>query len=91
MTRTKREHQEIHTRMLQMSTEQSSTSKKSRRITSIGYTSRTMARNQHRYYRTSTKVKWDGHYRGHCQLIYKDDLTKGNNNEYIIGRNCKNL
>ena len=91
MARIKRRCQEIHTRMLQMLTEQSSTSKESRRITSIGYISRAMARNQHQYYRTSTKVKWNECYHGHHRLIYKDDLIKGNNNEYLIERNSENI
>jgi len=47
VARTKRGYQEIYTRMFQMLAEQSSTSKEGRRITSIGYTSRTMARNQY--------------------------------------------
>ncbi len=91
VARTKRGHQEICTRMLQMPTEQSLTLTESRRITSIGYTSRTIARNQHRSYWTSTKVKWDRCYRSHHRLIYKDNLIKGNDNEYIIERNSKNL
>ena len=77
--------------MLQMPTEQSSTSKESRRITSIVYTSRAMVRNQHQYYRTSIKVKWNGCYHSHHQLIYKDNLIKSNNNKYLIGRNSKNI
>ena len=77
--------------MFQMSTEQSSTSKEDRIITPIGHTSRTMARNQYRHYWTFTKVKRNGHYSGHCQPIYKDDLAKSNNDEYLIGRNSENL
>jgi len=47
VARTKRRCQEICTRMLQMPTEQSSISKESRRITSIGYTSRAIVGNQY--------------------------------------------
>ena len=74
-----------------MPAEQSSILKEGRRIIPIGYTSRTLARNQHQYHRTFTKVKWDECYSGYCRLIYKNDLAKGNNDEYLIGRNSKNL
>ena len=74
-----------------MPTEQSSSSKKSRRTTFIGYISRAMARNQHRYHRISTKVKWDRCYSSNYQPIYKDNLTKGNNDKYLIRKNSKNL
>jgi len=50
-----------------------------------------MAGDQHRHYWALTKIEWNGHYSGHCRPIHKDDLTKGNNNEYIIRMNCKNL
>ena len=91
MARTKGRHQEIHTRMSQMPTEQSSTPKEGRRTTPIGDSERIMARNQYQYHQTVTKVKWNGYYSGHCQPIHKDDQTKSNNNEHIIGRNCKDL
>ena len=74
-----------------MPTEQSSTPKEGRRTTPIGDSKRTMARNQYRYHRTVTKVKRNGHYSGHCQLIYKDDSAKSNNNKYLIRRNSENL
>ena len=50
-----------------------------------------MAGDQHRHHRALTKIKWNGCYSGHHRLIHKDDLTKDNNNKYIIGRNYKNL
>ena len=50
-----------------------------------------MAGNQYQHHRTFTKIEWDGHNSGHCRLIHEDDQTKGNNNKYIIGRNCKDL
>ena len=74
-----------------MPTEQSSTPKEGRRTTPIRDSKRTMARNQHRHHRTFTKVKWNECYSDYCQLIYKDNLDKSNNNEYLIGRNSKNL
>ena len=77
--------------MFQMLTEQSSTPKEGRRTTPIGDSKRTMARNQYRHHRTITKVKWNGHYSGHCQLIYKDNSAKSNNDKYLTGRNSKNL
>ena len=66
MAWTKRGHQEICTRMLQVPTEQGATLKEGRRTPSIGNTLRTIARNQHRHYWTITKVKWDGCNSGHC-------------------------
>ena len=45
VARTQRKHQEIHTRMLQVSTEQSSTLEETRRITSVGNSTRTMVGN----------------------------------------------
>ena len=83
--------QEICTRLLQMPAEQSSIPKEGRRTTPIGNTSRTMARDQHRYHQTFTKVKRDGCYSGYCQLIYENDLSEGNNDEYLVGRNSKDL
>ena len=74
-----------------MSTEQSSTPKEGKRTTSIGNSRRTMAGDQHRYHRTPTKIKWNGRNSGHCRPIYKDDQTKGNSNECIIGRDHQNL
>ena len=50
-----------------------------------------MVGDQYRHHQALAKIEWNGHYSGHCRLIHKDDPTKGNNNEYIIGRNCKNL
>ena len=74
-----------------MPIEQSSTPKEGRRTTSIGDSKKTMARDQHRYYRTSTKIKWDGYNSGYCRLIYKDNQIEGNNDKHIIRRNCKDL
>ena len=47
VARNQRRCQEIHSRMFQMLTEQSTTSKESGRITPIGNTTRTLAENQH--------------------------------------------
>ena len=91
MARTKGRCQEICTRMFQMPTEQSSTPKEGRRTIPIGDSKRTMARNQYRHHQTFTKVKRNERYSGHCQLIYKDDLAKSNNDKYLIGRNSENL
>jgi len=33
----------------------------------------------------------DGCDSGHCRPVHEDDLTKGDNNEHIIRRNCQNL
>ena len=74
-----------------MPIEQSSTPKEDRRTTSIRDSERTMARNQYQHYRTFTKIEWNECNSGHCRLVYEDDQTKGNNNEYIIRRNCKDL
>ena len=74
-----------------MPTEQSSTPKEGRRTTSIGDSERTMARDQYQHHRTLTKIKWNGRNCDHCGLIHEDDQTEGNNNEHIIGRNCKDL
>ena len=74
-----------------MPTEQSPTPKEDRRITSIRDSERTMARNQYRYHRILTKIEWNRHNSGYCRPIYKDNQTKSNNNEHIIGRNRKNL
>ena len=91
MAGTKGGCQEIHTRMLQMSAEQSSTPEKGRRTSSIGNTSRTMARNQYRYYRTITKVKRDGCDSRHCRLIHENDSFEDNNNKCFIGGSSKDL
>ena len=64
---------------------------KSRRIISIEYTSRTMARNQHRHYWTSTEIKWNRCYSSYCGPIHKDNSFEGNYNEYLIQRNSKDL
>ena len=77
--------------MLQMLTEQSPTPKEGRRTTSIENSRRTMAKDQHRHHKTLTKIKWNGHNSSHCRPIYKDDQTKGNNNECIIGRDRQDL
>ena len=74
-----------------MPTEQSPTPKEGRRITSIRNSERTIARDQHQHHRTLTKIEWNRCNSGHCRPIYKDNQTKNNNNEHIIGRNCKNL
>ena len=74
-----------------MPTEQSSIPKEGRRITSIWDSERTMARDQYWHHRTLIKIEWNGRNSGHCGLIHEDDQTKGNNNEHIIGRNCKDL
>ena len=74
-----------------MPTEQSTTQKEGRRTTSIGDTPRAMAGNQHRHHRIITKVKRNGHNSHHCQPIHKNDLFESNNNEYLIGRNSKDL
>ena len=74
-----------------MPTKQSSTPKEGRRITSTGNSARPMARNQYRHYWTLTQIEWNRYYSGHYGLIHKDDLTKGYNDKYIIGRNHKNL
>ena len=74
-----------------MPTEHSLTPKKGRRTTSIGNTPRTMAGNQHRHHQTFTKVKWNGCYSRHCQLIYENDVLESNTDEYFIGRNSKDL
>jgi len=44
VARTKRKHQEIHTRMFQMSTKQSLASEKVRRTTPIGNPTKTLAK-----------------------------------------------
>ena len=77
--------------MFQISIEQSSTPKEGRRTLSIGNISRTVARNQHRYYWTITKVKQDGRDSCHYRPIHKNDSFKSNNNEYFIGRNSEDL
>jgi len=47
VARSEGRHQEIHTRMLQMSAEQSPTPKEGRRTTSVGNPGRTIARDQY--------------------------------------------
>ena len=74
-----------------MPTKQNSTLKKGKRTTSTRDFKRTMARDQHKHHWTITKIKWNGYYSSHCGPIHKDDLTKGSNDKYIIGRNHKNL
>ena len=74
-----------------MPTKQSSTPKEGRRTTSIGNTSRTVARNQHRHYWAITKVKQDGRNSRHCRLIHKNDSFKSNDDECFIRRNSKDL
>ena len=48
-----------------------------------------MAGDQHRHYWALAKIKWNGHYSGHCRPIHKDDPIKSNNNEHIIRINHK--
>jgi len=47
VARVEKQREEIRARLFQMSTEQDSTPKGSRRTTPIGYSGRTMARNQY--------------------------------------------
>ena len=48
---------EIHLRIPEIPTEQSATHEESKRTSSIGNISRTMAGNYHQYYWTITKIK----------------------------------
>ena len=63
----------------------------SRRVTFTGNTTRTMAGNQHQHNWTTTKIKWKGCYCGYCGQIHQNNLIEGDNNKYILGRNCKNI
>ena len=56
MARTQRGHQEICTGLYKMSIEQGSTSMETRRTSSIGDTTRTMAGNQYQYNWTIAQV-----------------------------------
>ena len=70
--------------MLQMPTKQSVTYEEGWRITFFKDTRRTMARNQYCHYWPITKIQQIRCYCSHSGPIYKNDLTQGNNNEYII-------
>ena len=56
VARTKRRHQKICTRMLQMSTKQSPASEEAGRTTSLGNPTGTMVRDQHQYYQTFIQI-----------------------------------
>ena len=56
-----------------MSIEQGATHKESRRITSIGNSRRTMARDQYQYNQTTPKIKRQGHNCGHSGLIHQNN------------------
>ena len=74
-----------------MSIEQSTTHEEGRRITSFNNTRIPMERNQYQHYWSITKIQRKGCNCSDCRQVYKDDLTQGNNNKHVIGRNCKNL
>ena len=65
--------------------------KKDRRIIPLEDTRKTLARNQHQYHWTFTEIKWKRYYCDHSGLIYKNNLIKSNNNEFLIRRNCEDL
>jgi len=50
-----------------------------------------MTRNQYQYYWTTAQIKWDRCYRGYSELIYKDDLTKGNDSKCLFRKNSQDL
>ena len=74
-----------------MPTEQSATYEEGRRITFLKNARKTLARDQHWYYWTITKIRWKRCHYGHSKLIYKNDSAQDNNNKHIIRGNCKNL
>ena len=51
-------------------------SKESRRATSTQNTTRIMARDQHRYCGTITKIEWKEHYHGYCWQVYQNIWLK---------------
>ena len=77
--------------MLQMLTKQDATYEKDWRITFFKDTRRTMARNQYQHYWSITEIQWKRHYYSHSGSIYKNGSTQGNNDKYIIERDCKDL
>ena len=77
--------------MLHMPSKKSATYEKSWKTTSLENTRRIMERNQHQRYWPITKIRWEGHYCGYCGLFYKNNSTQSDDDEYIIGKNCKDL
>ena len=91
VARNKEQHQKICSRILQMPTKQGVTYEKGWKITLFKNTKRTMARNQYRHYWPITEIQRERCYCSHSGLIYENSSTQGNNNECIIGGNCKDL
>ena len=91
VARNQRRCQKICSRMYKMSTKQSPTYKESGRTTSTWNTTRTIARDQYRYYGTTTKIEWKKYYCSYCWQVHKNDLIESNNDEYIFKRNHKDI
>jgi len=50
-----------------------------------------MTRDQYQHNRTFTQIQWNGCHYGYSEQVYKDDLVKGNNDEYFFRSNSQDL